>query len=76
MTTPTAAIAIAHPSAAEHRSTIPTRRRTSAPPTAGRRQPPPPAAKKAAARKPKARKGRASVPSWDEILFGATRTDD
>lgn len=32
--------------------------------------------KKPAARKPKARKGRASVPSWDEILFGATRTDD
>ncbi|MHB1165134.1 MAG: septation protein SepH [Candidatus Nanopelagicales bacterium] len=28
------------------------------------------------ARKPKARKGRASVPSWDEILFGATRPED
>ena len=38
---------------------------------------PVPAAKKPAARKPKApRKGRASVPSWDEILFGATRSDD
>jgi hypothetical protein len=38
---------------------------------------PAPAAKKPAARKPKApRKGRASVPSWDEILFGATRSDD
>lgn len=35
-----------------------------------------PAAKKAAPRKPKARRGRASVPSWDEILFGATRPDD
>jgi hypothetical protein len=35
-----------------------------------------PAAKKPAARKPKARRGRASVPSWDEILFGATRSDD
>lgn len=33
-------------------------------------------ATKPAARKPKPRKGRASVPSWDEILFGATRTDD
>ena len=36
-----------------------------------------PEAKKAPARKPKApRKGRASVPSWDEILFGATRSDE
>jgi hypothetical protein len=35
---------------------------------------PPP--KKPPANKPKARRGRASVPSWDEILFGATRTDD
>ena len=34
------------------------------------------AAKKPAAKKPKARRGRASVPSWDEILFGATRTDE
>jgi len=33
-------------------------------------------AKKAAARKPKARRGRASVPSWDEILFGATPSDE
>ena len=33
-------------------------------------------AKKAPARKPKARRGRASVPSWDEILFGATHTDE
>jgi hypothetical protein len=31
-------------------------------------------AKKAA--KPKAKGRRASVPSWDEILFGATRGDD
>lgn len=31
---------------------------------------------KPAARKKTTRKGRASVPSWDEILFGATRTDD
>ena len=31
---------------------------------------------KAKAAKPKARKGRAHVPSWDEILFGATRPDD
>ncbi len=30
---------------------------------------------KPAARKPKQRKGRASVPSWDEILFGA-KTDE
>lgn len=28
------------------------------------------------ARKAKTRKGRASVPSWDEILFGATKSDD
>ncbi len=35
-----------------------------------------PAAPKKAARKPRARKGRASVPSWDEILFGATKSDD
>lgn len=28
------------------------------------------------ARKARGRKGRASVPSWDEILFGAGRTDD
>jgi len=27
-------------------------------------------------RKPKGRKGRTSVPSWDEILFGAGRSDD
>lgn len=27
-------------------------------------------------RKPKSRKGRTSVPSWDEILFGAGRSDD
>ena len=34
---------------------------------------PTPAASQAkAARKPKSRKGRASVPSWDEILFGAS----
>jgi hypothetical protein len=32
--------------------------------------------KKPSPRKPKARRGRASVPSWDEILFGATRTDE
>ena len=31
---------------------------------------------KRANRKPKARKGRTSVPSWDEILFGAGRSDD
>jgi hypothetical protein len=36
----------------------------------------PTADRKAPARKPKARKGRASVPSWDEILFGATKSDD
>ncbi|MBI1351520.1 MAG: DUF3071 domain-containing protein [Actinomycetales bacterium] len=29
-----------------------------------------------ATRKPRAKKGRASVPSWDEILFGATKHDD
>ena len=38
---------------------------------------PAPAAKPAApARKPKAKRGRASVPSWDEILFGATKRED
>lgn len=31
---------------------------------------------KRASRKPKGRKGRTSVPSWDEILFGAGRSDD
>lgn len=35
-----------------------------------------PAAKPAAKKATKARRGRASVPSWDEILFGATRTDE
>jgi len=41
--------------------------------------PKPRTAKKAAPAKaaaPKSRKGRAHVPSWDEILFGATRPDD
>ncbi len=28
------------------------------------------------AAKPRGRKGRASMPSWDEILFGTTRTDE
>jgi hypothetical protein len=40
---------------------------------------PEPAAKPArtpAPRKPRGRKGRASVPSWDEILFGSTKSDD
>jgi len=37
---------------------------------------PPPAKPVAPARKPKAKRGRASVPSWDEILFGATKHDD
>jgi len=36
----------------------------------------PTAPRKAAPRKAKPRKGRASVPSWDEILFGATKSDD
>ncbi len=36
---------------------------------------PAPAAKKSTAAA-KARKGRAHVPSWDEILFGATRPED
>ena len=35
-----------------------------------------PPARKPAAKKARPRKGRASVPSWDEILFGATRTDE
>lgn len=40
-------------------------------------QPAEPTAPKAApARKPKARKGRASVPTWDEILFGSGKPDD
>ena len=53
-------VTIAHPSAAEEPE-----------PAA------PAAERKAPARKPKApRKGRASVPSWDEILFGATKSDD
>lgn len=37
---------------------------------------PAPAKPAAPARKPKAKRGRASVPSWDEILFGATKHDD
>lgn len=41
-------------------------------PTETPAKPAKPAAKKAT----KARRGRASVPSWDEILFGATRSDD
>jgi len=32
--------------------------------------------KPATAAKPRGRKGRASMPSWDEILFGTTRTDE
>lgn len=36
----------------------------------------PPAPSAPPARKAKTRKGRASVPSWDEILFGATKSDD
>jgi hypothetical protein len=48
----------------------------STPEAAEAAEPAAPAAKKPAARKPKTRKGRASVPSWDEILFGATRSDD
>jgi len=32
--------------------------------------------KAAPAAKPRGRKGRASMPSWDEILFGTTRADD
>jgi hypothetical protein len=42
-------------------------------------QEPEPAAsteRKAPARKPKARKGRASVPSWDEILFGTSHPEE
>jgi hypothetical protein len=35
-----------------------------------------PAAKPAKAARPKGKRGRASVPSWDEILFGATKSDD
>jgi hypothetical protein len=31
---------------------------------------------KPAPRKAKSRKGRASVPSWDEILFGTSRPDE
>ena len=38
--------------------------------------PAPKAARAAAAKKPRSRKGRASVPSWDEILFGATKQDE
>jgi len=35
-----------------------------------------PAAKKAAKKAARPKGRRASVPSWDEILFGATRGDD
>ena len=45
-------------------------------PSAAPDETPAPAGSKAKAVKPKARKGRAHVPSWDEILFGATRPDD
>ena len=58
-----ATVAIPHPSSTEGVQ--------DAPSTAAKA-----AAKKAAPRKPKARRGRASVPSWDEILFGATRPED
>jgi hypothetical protein len=45
-----------------------------APATAPAPAPAPPKATPAA--KPRGRKGRASMPSWDEILFGTTRTED
>lgn len=35
-----------------------------------------PAADSRSSRKPRGRKGRTSIPSWDEILFGAGRTED
>jgi len=44
------------------------------PSAAEQKAPEKPAAKKAA--KPRAKGRRASVPSWDEILFGATRGED
>lgn len=37
---------------------------------------PAPDARPAANRKARGRKGRTSIPSWDEILFGAGRSDD
>jgi hypothetical protein len=39
-------------------------------------EPAPAAERKAPARKPKTRKGRASVPSWDEILFGTSHPEE
>jgi hypothetical protein len=41
---------------------------------AAREEPPAPAEEEPPARKPK-RKGRASVPSWDEIMFGGGKND-
>ena len=35
---------------------------------------PAPTAPAAAVKKTKAKRGRASIPSWDEILFGATKS--
>jgi hypothetical protein len=61
-----ATVTIPHPSGSE---ATPAATETDVPATT-------PAAKKPAPRKPKAKRGRASVPSWDEILFGATRPDD
>lgn len=46
------------------------------PPAAPAKTPAPAPAKAPAAKPKAARKGRAHVPSWDEILFGATRPDD
>ncbi|HEU5455401.1 MAG TPA: septation protein SepH [Nocardioides sp.] len=50
-----------------------------APEPAAREEPPteeePPADEEPPARKPAKRKGRASVPSWDEIMFGGGKND-
>ena len=43
---------------------------------AAAQEPAAPTPKPAAAAKPRGRKGRAAMPSWDEILFGTTRTDE
>lgn len=65
----------AHPTVAVPTAQKPARaRRATRPATTP--EPAPEAPAPAPARKPKSRKGRASVPSWDEILFGSGKSDD
>ena len=65
-------VAIPHPSTAD---TPPAETPAAADAAPAAAEPTAPA-KKPPARKPRPKRGRASVPSWDEILFGATRSDD